>query len=1110
MQRNLSQRKVTEEEQVKQAGLFLDFDEIVKRGAMSKEEVLIAKWYGIYRSRQAGDHMARIVIPGGRMTAAHAKAIAALADKYAAGKVSFTTRQSAQYHRLQLADLPAMLRDLRAVGLTTFHGCGDVARNVAACPWASTCPHRRLDVLPYAQKTAKLLSDSRDLDNLPRKYKVTFSGCQANCGQPYINCLGAIGVVRKKPDGTEETGFQVVIGGGMGWKPFVAQPLYTFVPADAIMQISRAVGLLFSEQGDRTSRKYARLKFVVDRLGIDRCRELLQAIYQREGIDASAFETQPVEDCGPAIPPRPLRDPDPVDDDGKQIQRIMIPKGEIAASHLRRIGELAELYADGYVYSTNRQNLELHGVDPAKRPLLGDALQALGLAAEGFYGLTDIVTCVGTTYCPLAVTRTHDMFDRLDRIVKQAKYDPIRDKILINITGCPNSCAQYYIADIGLRGRRIREHSGSVEGYEIRVGGTQTAFGQIIGDFKIDDCETVVTCILDTFLSACGETQVDSLAAHVREHGIGLYQKQIDTLNIQYTKSPNPLEYTADTGLVSGSTDLNVIGKDVPCQDACPAKTNVPEYIRLIKEGRYDEAHRINQEDNVLPGVLGRICTHPCQDDCRHHWTNTQGPVRICSLKRAATDMKTPEQVPLDMYFEPTGKRTAVIGAGPAGLAAARELKRYGHAVTLYEKLPYPGGQVRMGVPEFRLPRAVLDADIQAVLDTGIEVKYNQPLDSTQIGRLCEQYDAVLLAAGANVPRTVRLDGLAEGTAIEGLHFMKRFNESQPFEPITGPVVIIGGGFTAVDCARSMRRLSPEASVAIMYRRSREQMAATEQEFEQMEQEGVAIQTHVTPVSAEVQDGQLQALTFVRNQLGEPDASGKPSFTKIDGSEFTVPCRMLILAIGQTPEKTLLPAEIHIVDAHCTSCDALFVAGDFAMGNGDVIHAVADGKSAAERIDRYLTGQVRRKPAVRIESAETTGRLRDYDLLEPVSMAVLPLEQRDRCQEVELGFSVLQANTHAKRCYFCNYKFEIDQDKCIHCDWCIRVSPRACIHRVRALAYDPHTSRAAYEVVDASVPEEANYIWIDSDQCIRCGNCYDICPVDAITLRKADRCIEPC
>jgi formate dehydrogenase major subunit len=295
-----------------------------------------------------------------------------------------------------------------------------------------------------------------------------------------------------------------------------------------------------------------------------------------------------------------------------------------------------------------------------------------------------------------------------------------------------------------------------------------------------------------------------------------------------------------------------------------------------------------------------------------------------------------------------------------------------------------------------------------------------------------------------------------------------------------------------------------------MYRRGEGQMAASEEEFEQMENEHIRIQTHVSPVSAKVIDGNLASVTFVRNRLGEPDESGKPSFTKIEGSEFSVDCQTLILAIGQSAEKTLLPDTVQIKDEHRTTKDGLFVAGDFSMGNGDVINAVADGKKASEKMDAYLMGQVRRKRLIHVEEAADTGRIRDYDLLEPVAMDVLSMGQRDRTQEVELGFTEQQAETHAKRCYFCNYKFEIDQDKCIHCDWCIRVSPRECIHRLKTLAYDPETDKADYEKVDPSKPEEATYIWIDSDQCIRCGNCYNICPVDAITLRKADRCSGNC
>jgi sulfite reductase beta subunit-like hemoprotein len=530
MQRQFTNKKLTAEEHIKNAGLILDFDEIVRKGGMSKEEVLVAKWYGIYRSRQTGDHMARIVVPGGQITATHAKAIATMANKHSCGKISITTRQSLQYHKIRMDNLPEMLRDMKKNGLTTFHGCGDVARNVAACPWATVCKHRRFDVLPYTKETAQLLSDSRDLDNLPRKYKVTFSGCSANCGQPFINCMGAIAVVQKNAQGKEETGFKVVMGGGMGWKPFIAQPLYSFVPKNSIAKVARAVGLLFCEQGDRTSRKYARLKFVVDRLGVEKCRELLDEIFQRENVDTSAFKTDPADDCGSDIPPRPLCDPNPVDDDGLLIQRIMVPKGEIESADFGSIAELAELYADGHVYATNRQNLELHGIHPEKHPKLIEQLKAMGLLAKDFYGLRDIVSCVGTTYCPLAVTKTHDMYDRLQALVVDEQYDSIQDKILINITGCPNSCAQYYIADIGLRGLRIREQVGSVEGYQIRIGGDQDRIGEVLGDFKLDDCVTVVKCILDTFKKVCSEKDYNSLAAHIREEGSSLYQQEIEKL----------------------------------------------------------------------------------------------------------------------------------------------------------------------------------------------------------------------------------------------------------------------------------------------------------------------------------------------------------------------------------------------------------------------------------------------------------------------------------------------------------------------------------------------------------------------------------------------------
>ena len=188
MRRKLVLQQISEEETIKKEGLTLDYDEIARKGSMTREEVLISKWYGIYNSRKPGDHMARIVNPGGKLSSVQIRAIAEMAEKYCLFEVvSFTTRQSVQLHKLQLEDLSSFLRDIKAAGLSTMHGCGDVNRNVAVCPWASECQHRLFDVRPYAEESARVFAASRDLDNLPRKFKITYSGCSAGCAQPYIN-----------------------------------------------------------------------------------------------------------------------------------------------------------------------------------------------------------------------------------------------------------------------------------------------------------------------------------------------------------------------------------------------------------------------------------------------------------------------------------------------------------------------------------------------------------------------------------------------------------------------------------------------------------------------------------------------------------------------------------------------------------------------------------------------------------------------------------------------------------------------------------------------------------------------------------------------------------
>jgi len=500
MQRQLTFQCVSEDEEIKAAGLHIDFDEIAKKGSISKEEGLIAKWYGVYGSRQPGNFMTRLTVPGGVITSAQARQIAETAEHYAQGRINITTRTSLQYHWIKLKNVPLMLRELGQEGISTFHGCGDVARNITACQMAENCPHRVLNVRPYALECAKFISACRDLDNLPRKYKINWSGCAAGCAQPYMNCLGLM-AVRCRFDGREQTGFKVVVGGGMGWRGFVARDFFSFVPSDRAVSLSRAVGLLFRDHGDRYNRAKARLKFVVHHKGIEACRKVVLENLRKEGVSTDGFHTEAVDIVGPPIPPRPLVDSEVNNMDGPAVVRIRIPKGEMTSRQLKRIAELSELYANQRIYTTNRQNLELHEIHASKVEDTRQAVQKLGLLTDGVSGLRDIVPCVGTTYCPKAVSTTRDLYDRLLPVVSQDTYQAIDEYVTINITGCPNACSPYRITDIGFRGMRIREQTGSVEAYEMLIGGDQKAHGQKLGEFKLTDCPEVVETVLQTFIA---------------------------------------------------------------------------------------------------------------------------------------------------------------------------------------------------------------------------------------------------------------------------------------------------------------------------------------------------------------------------------------------------------------------------------------------------------------------------------------------------------------------------------------------------------------------------------------------------------------------------------
>jgi formate dehydrogenase major subunit len=585
-------------------------------------------------------------------------------------------------------------------------------------------------------------------------------------------------------------------------------------------------------------------------------------------------------------------------------------------------------------------------------------------------------------------------------------------------------------------------------------------------------------------------------------------------------KSATALSVAA--GESTAAQDLHWLEKNVPCQAACPAGTDIPGYLEAIYHGRFAEAYQINLRDNVFPAVLGRVCSRPCEVACRHGWKGNGEAVAICFSKRSAADFGFRAPVVLQPDFPASGKQVAVIGAGVAGLTAARELVLSGHGVTVFEKHRTPGGMLNQGIPAFRLPREIIDREIHQIAATGVTIRCGVDVGTdVTLTQLAEDFDAVVLAAGTLRPNVLGLPG-KDLTGIEhGLGFLLQVNQFGRRD-IGRRVVVIGGGYTAIDCARTALRLG--AQVGVVYRRAREDMVVLPGELEELSEEGGHLETNYAPFAFLGDRGKVIGMRFVRTRQGEPGRDGRRAPVEIPGADFEIGADTVILATGQFPQAGLIDAALapKLVahdgwlasgTAHQTAQRNIFVAGDFALGATTLIQAIGHAKECARKVDEWLTGAPRTKRVARIATAfrsklpggRTTGRTAEMNVIPIHPMPTLAVASRGLEAEVETGFAEPVASEEASRCYLCHYKFEIVDRDCVLCDECLKVKPvEGCIVEIASLLRDDEGRVLGYTKVEKGGTDSLYYnrLWIDQSQCIRCGRCEAVCPVNAITIQK--------
>jgi len=466
-----------------------------------------------------------------------------------------------------------------------------------------------------------------------------------------------------------------------------------------------------------------------------------------------------------------------------------------------------------------------------------------------------------------------------------------------------------------------------------------------------------------------------------------------------------------------------------PCRASCPIHVNAQGYIALISANKFEEALALIREKNPFPGITGRICTHPCEEACRRE--EVERAVAIDGLKRFLSDDEEEDKTNLSVPEE-NGKKVAIVGSGPAGLLAAYDLRKMGYGVTIFEALPVAGGMLAVGIPEYRLPRSVLNKEIDYLLRMGVEIKFNTPIGKNpSLQDLKVQgYEAIFIATGAHQSRKLGLEGENAQGVIHAVDFLRKVALGEPVK-IGDRVIVVGGGNAAIDAARTAFRLGSR-EVTIAYRRTRHEMPAQEEEIEEAEHEGIKIEYLTAPTRLIIEGGKIRGMECLRMALGEPDESGRPRPVPISGSEFLIEADTIIPAISQSADLSFLTERDGLTTTRWgtieadpltleTSVKGIFAGGDAVTGPQTYIDAMAAGRKAAISIDRYVRGEDLRK------EREGEGPQKDYVLIdvdgyeyhERAPMITLSLEKRRGFDEVNRGLKEEEVIREAERCLQC-------------------------------------------------------------------------------------------